>query len=153
MDYSILVARFLGIFFVVYGIAVLINGKKFKTAIVAAKNCAGLSWLIGITQVLWGTVLILVQETWTGWMILPSIASWLIFLMGIGRLWCCRCSSKECPTDKTCDTTTNGKCSTPCLMIIGIILVVWGAAMIYCGFFGGDMNNVMSMMHQQPQAQ
>lgn len=149
MDHSMLIARFLGIIFVIYGLALICNGKKFKAARESVKNCAGLSWVIGMCQLFWGSLLIVTQEVWMGWMTIVTVAGWVIFLMGVMRLWCCRCPAK-CHADQksgseSCDAgCSKGKC---CFAMVGLIALVWGAAMLYYGFFGGDMNNVIVVIH------
>lgn len=154
MEHSLLITRFLGVVFVVYGLALLFNGKKFKVVRESVKNCVGLSWVIGVCQLFWGALLIVTQEVWMGWMIITTVAGWAIFLMGVSRLWCCRCPTK-CSTDSksnSTDSCSKGSCGgKACFAIIGLIVLIWGAAMLYYGFFGGDVNNIIGMAHNMGQ--
>ena len=152
MDHSMFLASFLGVVFVVYGLALLFNSKKFKAAFEAAKNCAGVCWIIGVVQLFIGSFLIVSQEVWMGWMVLVTLVGWVLFLMAVSRLWFSRCSTK-CHSDQKAEGCGTSECSkgSSCIKMIGLIVLVWGVALVYFGFFGGDMNNVMGMMHHMGQ--
>lgn len=135
MDYSVLITRFLGVVFTVYGLGILFNGKKLKEAAEALSHNVGLSWVVGISQLFWGSFFVVVQQVWTNWSVMTTLAGWLIFLSGLFRLWCPSATAK-------CDS-----CSpTSMYALIGFIVFVWGVLMMFYGFFG-SLHGMMATYH------
>lgn len=136
MDYSVLITRFLGIVFAVYGLGLLINREKIKAAGESLNQNTVLSWIVGVSQLFWGSFFVVVQQIWTNWSVMTTIAGWLIFLMGVMRIWMPGCSAK-------CDVKSSGGM----LAFWGFIIFAWGVLMMFYGFFG-TLDNMMSTMHQ-----
>ncbi len=136
MDYSVLITRFLGIVFTVYGLGLLFNGKKVKAAGESLSHNSALSWVIGINQLFWGSFFVVVQQVWTNWSVMTTLAGWLIFLMGICRLWCPQSMSK-CNSSSSCGA----------VMFFGFVVFVWGVLMMFYGFFG-SLHGMIATYHQ-----
>lgn len=135
MDYTVLITRFLGIVFAVYGLGLLINREKVKSVGESANNSTVLSWIIGVNQLFWGSFFVVVQQVWTDWSVMTTVAGWFIFLMGVCRLWMPGCSGK-------CDVKSSGGM----LAFWGFVIFAWGVLMMFYGFFG-TLDNMVATVH------
>ena len=135
MDYTVLVTRFLGIVFAVYGLGLLFNSKKVKAAGESLSHNVALSWVVGISQLFWGSFFVVVQQVWTNWSVMTTLAGWLIFLMGVFRLWCPQ-SLAKCDSSSSCGSVA----------LFGFVLFAWGVLMMFYGFFG-SMNAMVATYH------
>ncbi len=131
---TIMITRFLGLVFAIYGLALLFHCNRVKSAFEQLSHDSTLSWAVGVRQLFWGTFLIVVQEVWNDWSIVTTLACWFVFIMGVSRLMMPACMTK-------CD----GRTSKGSIAFLGLILLVWGLVMVYYGFFG-SMQNMMSTM-------
>jgi hypothetical protein len=136
MDYSVLITRFLGIVFAVYGLGILFNGKRVKQAGESLSHNVGLSWVIGISQLFWGSFFVVVQQVWTNWSVMTTLAGWLIFLSGVFRLWTPN-SIAKCDSSSSCGA----------IGFFGFVLFVWGVLMMFYGFFG-SLHGMVATYHQ-----
>ncbi len=137
MDYTVILTRFLGIVFSVYGLGILFNHKKVKAASESLGSNSALSWVVGVCQLFWGSLIIVLQQAWTNWSVMTTLAGWLIFLMGVWRLWC-PCSMSKC------DSNSSSSCGV--IIFFGLVILVWGLLMIFYGFFG-SLDGVVSSYH------
>lgn len=84
MDYSVLIAQALGIFFAVMGIAMVVNSKATTAAIEESVAHKGIIFLWGLLALLTGAVVVALNNTWTsGLPLLITILGWLALLKGI----------------------------------------------------------------------
>lgn len=115
MDYTVLVTRFLGIVFTAYGLGMLFNKST-------AEDCNKSSLMSGCSLLFWGSFIVVVQQVWTNWSVMTTLAGWLVFLKGL--------SSVLMPCSSKCDGA-KGMCK-----FLGFIIFVWGVLMMFYGFFG-----------------
>ena len=98
------------------------NAKKIAADLVAHP---GIALVAGGVPLLLGTFLVLVHNTWTwNWDVIVTIAGWLLFVVGLFRLWC---------VDVWIDVMKKHK-DTAALRA-GLIVFVIGILLIYVGFF------------------
>jgi hypothetical protein len=135
MDYSVLITRFLGVVFTVYGLGLLFNCRKVKAAAESISHNVALSWVIGVSQLFWGGFLVVIQQVWTNWSVMTTLAGWLIFLMAICRLWCPE-SMAKCNASSSCGAAT----------LFGFVIFVWGVLMMFYGFFG-SLHGMIATYH------
>lgn len=84
MDNSIILARILGIVFLVGGLDALCNRKPMSAAIDGVTENAGLLWTWGFVNLLFGATIVALQNVWTpGWRILIPICGWAALVKGI----------------------------------------------------------------------
>ncbi|PHQ80449.1 MAG: hypothetical protein COB66_04785 [Coxiella sp. (in: Bacteria)] len=135
MDYTILTTRFLGIAFAVYGLAMLFNKGSVKDAGGELGSSKGLSLAVGFTQLFWGSFIVVVQQVWTNWSVMTTLAGWLIFIGAVCRLWMPNCTAK-------CDAGSSGGL----IAFFGFIMFAWGVLMMFYGFFG-SLDAMMNVVH------
>lgn len=135
MDYTVLVTRFLGIVFAVYGLGLLFNSKKVRAASESLGHNVALSWVIGISQLFWGSFILVVQQVWTNWSVMTTLAGWFIFLMALFRLWCPKAAGKF-----------DSSPSCGAVVLFGFVMFAWGVLMMFYGFFG-SMNAMVATYH------
>lgn len=135
MDYSVLITRFLGIVFAVYGLALLFNKSQVQQAGGELSHNKGLSFAVGMVQLFWGSFFVVVQQIWTNWSVMTTLAGWFIFLSGVCRLWMPGCANK-----------CTGSNSGGMIAFFGFIIFAWGVLMMFYGFFG-NLHNMMAAVH------
>ncbi|MBN4077287.1 hypothetical protein JYT19_00080 [Sulfobacillus acidophilus] len=88
MAYSIVLARFLGIFMTVIGLALLLNRAQFKKIIDAVIHNAGLQFMAALMPILIGSAIVATHNVWSNnWTIIITILGWMMILAGIFRSW------------------------------------------------------------------
>lgn len=83
MDISSTIAHLLGIFFVVTGIAMVVNSKAVAAAIEESMQNKGIVWLWGILALSVGAVVVVFNNMWTsGLPLLVTVLGWLAIVKG-----------------------------------------------------------------------
>jgi hypothetical protein len=84
MNASILLARLIGPFIVVIGIAVVFNMKVFRKVIDDFFKNAGLLYLSGLFSFAAGLTVVLFHNIWTAdWRVIITVLGWIMLLKGI----------------------------------------------------------------------
>jgi drug/metabolite transporter (DMT)-like permease len=83
MDFSMVIAQVLGIFFVVAGVSIVANGKTTAAAVEASAQNKGVMFMWGILALLIGAVIVVFNNAWTsGLTLLVTILGWLALIKG-----------------------------------------------------------------------
>ena len=83
MDFSIIIAQVLGIFFVIAGISIVANGKATAAAVEESAQNKGILFMWGILALLMGAVIVVFNNVWTsGLTLLVTILGWLALIKG-----------------------------------------------------------------------
>ncbi len=83
MDFSIVIAQVLGIFFVVIGVSVAANGKATAAAVEESAQNKGILFMWGVLALLIGAVIVVFNTTWTsGLALLVAILGWAALIKG-----------------------------------------------------------------------
>ncbi len=122
---TVFLAKFLGIVFTSFALGLLFNrdhAKKIAADLVAHP---GIALVAGVVPLLLGAFLVLVHNTWAwNWDVIVTIAGWLLFVVGLFRLWC---------VDVWIDVMKKHKDRVA--LRAGLIVFVIGILLIYVGFF------------------
>lgn len=87
MDFSIFYAKFLGFYFVIVAISMIINPIGMRAFIVDALQNKSFVMLAGIMSLLFGLLIVLTHNIWIGWPIIITIIGYLSIIRGIIRLY------------------------------------------------------------------
>ncbi len=124
MDISLVLARIVGILFLILGIS-LFNRKTVTVLLDEMERQKGFSWLGGFIAAVFGAVIVSLGGFWfSDWRIVISVIGWLSLLKGFFILVFPESTISLYREFKA-------KCST----IGGIIMVVIGLFLCYAGFF------------------
>ena len=122
MDFSIIIAQVLGIFFVVTGISIVANGKSTAVAVEESAQNKGILFMWGILALLIGAVIVVFNNEWTsGLTLLVTILGWLAIAKGTFILLF---PGVAAPLYKKC-----GKSGL--LVAAGVVIVVLGLVLLY----------------------
>lgn len=84
MDFSLVIAQVLGIFFAIVGVAMVVNGKAVAGAIEESGAHKGIIFMWGLFTLLIGAVIVVLNNAWTsGLPLLVTIIGWLALLKGV----------------------------------------------------------------------
>lgn len=88
MEISLILAKIIGIYFLIVAIAMYVNPKGFRKMIrEVAENSAALT-LAGVITLLIGIILVVLHNTWTvNWALPITLLGWLTLLKGAIRLF------------------------------------------------------------------
>ena len=122
MDFSIVIAQVLGIFFVVAGISMVANGKATAVAVEESAQNKGMMFMWGILALLIGAVIVVLNDVWTsGLTLLVTILGWLALVKGMFILLL--------PDPAA---TLYKKCGKSGLLVVaGVVIVVLGLVLLY----------------------
>jgi len=125
MDISIVLAKIIGIYFLVVGLSLLINKQFFKDMVknLATDNTAML--IIAFITLILGSLLVIIHNIWVlDWRLIITIFSWMTFVAGIIRMLF--------PTRlmKLAGTFSSGHYFS----VVAIFSIVMGIILLYFGF-------------------
>jgi drug/metabolite transporter (DMT)-like permease len=122
MDFSIIIAQVLGIFFAVAGIAMVINSKAVGSAIEESVAHKGVVFMGGLLALLIGAVIVVLNNVWTmGLPLLVTILGWLALIKGVFILLAPAAAA-----------SLYKKCSKSGLLVFcGVIVFVLGLVLLY----------------------
>lgn len=122
MDFSIIIAQVLGIFFVIAGISIVANGRATAAAVEESAANRGIMFMWGMLALVIGAVIVVFNNVWTsGLALLVTILGWLALIKGTFILLFPGVAAgfyKQC-----------GKRGT--LVAAGVIMVVLGLVLLY----------------------
>jgi drug/metabolite transporter (DMT)-like permease len=122
MDFSIVIAQVLGIFFVIVGISMVANGKATAAAVEESVQNKGTMFMWGILALLIGAVIVVFNDVWTsGLTLLVTILGWLALIKGTFILLL---PGPAAALYKKC-----GKSGL--LVVAGVVIVVLGLILLY----------------------
>ena len=87
MSLSIFLAKLLGLYYIIMGVAILCNIKFYTKAVKDLKRHTPLMFFSGPLILIVGLALVLVHNVWVGWPILITLTGWLIVLKAITFLF------------------------------------------------------------------
>jgi len=83
---SIILARFLGLFFAIMGIGFIFNREHMKAAAMALSENAGIQFAATLFPLLIGSMIVALHNDWSPhWPMLVTIVGWLLFITGVVR--------------------------------------------------------------------
>lgn len=83
IDYSLVIAEALGIFFIVMGAAMVVNAKEMAAVMEEAAQNKGALWMWGLLALMVGAVVVALNNTWTsGLALVITILGWLALIKG-----------------------------------------------------------------------
>jgi len=83
---SIFLAKFLGIFFTVWSIGIIINQKRIKEAVDEIVQSKSMQLMAAFLPLIIGSLLVPLHNKWTAdWTVMITIMAWLFLLGGIFR--------------------------------------------------------------------
>lgn len=126
MDISIFLAKFLGLYFLISGLLMLVRYESLREAVDDFVKFPGLLLLAGFFTLILGILLILFHNVWVmSWPVLITILAWIIFLQGVVRLFF---ADKVRTMIKSFQERGNYK-------MVGIVMSLIGLFLLYHGFF------------------
>ena len=122
MDFSIIIAQVLGIFFVVAGVSMLANGTSTAAIVEESAQSKGIMFLWGMCALLIGAVIVVLNDVWTsGLPLLVTIFGWLALIKGMFILLL------PAPA-----ASLYKKCGKSGLIVFaGVVMVVLGLVLLY----------------------
>jgi hypothetical protein len=125
METSVFLARFLGLFFFIFGITLLLQRKRFQQLIQDILDRPTSQLLAALFPVLLGSLVITLNNVWTGWPTLITIIGWMMLVVGTLRGWFYQVWLKSIEKGRQRINPTVG----------GILLTFLGVILLYCGYF------------------
>ncbi|PIP86445.1 hypothetical protein COV42_00930 [Candidatus Campbellbacteria bacterium CG11_big_fil_rev_8_21_14_0_20_44_21] len=126
MDLSFLLAKILGLFYLILGVIVFKKTEIRKISEELSKNEA-LRFVFGLIILLIGIIIVAIHNVWSGdWRVLITLLGWLSLVKGFSSLWMDEATYKKwiLKWDSKSMVTAGGAVS----MVIGLYLS-------YIGFF------------------
>lgn len=122
MDISTVIAQILGIFFVVIGASMIIDGRGTADVMKEAIDSKSYLWSWGVAGVATGAIIIPLNNIWTSGMpLVITVMGWLALLKGTFIL-----------LFPNITASVYRKFSTPTLFVVaGIVAVALGLSLIY----------------------
>jgi VIT1/CCC1 family predicted Fe2+/Mn2+ transporter len=122
MDFSMVIAEVLGIFFALVGISMVANSKATAAAIEESVQNKGMLWMWGFLAVLIGAMIVSFNNRWSsGLPLLVTFLGWLALIKGAFILIFPRAAA-----------TLYGKCNKSGMLVgCGVIVFVLGMVLLY----------------------
>lgn len=124
MDYSILYAKLIGFYCLIVGIGMLVNTKSFKAAFIQFSQNKALIIYMGIISLLFGLLIVLTHNIWSGWPMIITIIGYLSVLKGIARL---------CFTDRVAQFVPRYT-ENKSYYVLSVIVLLLSLVLLYFGF-------------------
>jgi hypothetical protein len=87
MELSIFLAKVLGLYFLIVGIGILLNGQRIKGIITEIDSNPALLLFSGIVPLIVGTLVVVSHTVWEAdWRVIVTLIGWLAFIKGIVRV-------------------------------------------------------------------
>ena len=124
---TVILAKFLGVFFLVFGCGFLFNREHGAAVAADLVKHPAVQLLAGVIPLLVGSWVVATHNNWVqGWSVLVTVVGWLMLLVGIFRLW----------FTAAWVAMVEGK-EEHIAIIGGFITLIIGILLAYVGFFGG----------------
>jgi len=128
MTESIVLARFLGIFFTIWSLGIIINQKRIKEAVGEIIQSKSMQLIAAFLPLFIGSFLVAVHNKWTSdWTLMITILAWLFLLSGAFRALMTATWVKMLIKIKAKVNLT----------IFGLIALAIGVVLLYFGCRGG----------------
>lgn len=128
MDWSIFLAKVLGLYLVVFGIAMLLHAKRIKAIINDIDSNPTLLLFSGIIPLILGALLVAGHEVWeANWRMVITLIGWLAFIKGAIRVTAPQVAIRV--DKKFIKQPIN-------LKICAIVVLLLGIFLCYVGFIG-----------------
>lgn len=89
MELSLFLAKVLGLYLVIFGLALLYNRASMVKAVNEVFSNSGCALLLAIMTLIVGILLVVSHNVWVmAWPVAITILAWLILLKGVMRLYC-----------------------------------------------------------------
>lgn len=85
MDYSLFYAKLIGFYFVFAALSMLINPKSVRAILIEASHNKSFTLLSGFLSLIFGLVVVLTHNVWSGWPIIITLIGYLSIIKGITR--------------------------------------------------------------------
>ena len=122
---TLILAKFLGIFMVVFGLSILMKREGCKDVVADLIEHKASQLIAGLMPLVIGAYIVVIHNIWVGsWEVLITILGWLMLLAGIVRLIL---------TDFWIEKLKAYKDKMP-YTIMGIVIFVVGLVLLYFGF-------------------
>lgn len=84
---SFMLAKFLGVFFTVLGLGIIVNQAHIKKVMAVVADNAQAQFVSGLIPLLLGSFIIVDHNIWVAsWVVLVTIVGWIIFFSGVVRI-------------------------------------------------------------------
>ena len=124
---TVLLAKFLGVFFVVLGLSFLFNRDHASGVAGDLVKHPALQVIAGVLPLLVGSFVVAAHNVWVpNEAVIVTLVGWLLLLAGVFRLWFV--SAWVSMVEKASD---HGP------VVGGFVALILGALLSYLGFFGG----------------
>ncbi len=125
MEISIFLAKVLGIYLLVIGLSMLINGKTIKPLLTNIINDPSLLFVTGFIALILGILLVVSHNIWAAdWRIVITIVAWMALLKGIIRIACPQFAFNA--SKKWVENSFNYNISMILVLLIGLFLSYHG---------------------------
>lgn len=126
MEYSVELARFLGLVLTIMCLGLLIHRKHFLQIADNLVVSPAVQFVGTIVPLIVGSFIIVTHNIWVGnWTVLVTLVGWLIFLAGTFRAFF--------PTAWI--STVKAKSHGAGPIIASIVLLIVGIVLLFCGFY------------------
>lgn len=125
MDLSIFLAKALGIYLLIMGMAMVLNRTSVRAIVFDMTRNPSLLFLTGVMALIIGILMVLSHNLWVmDWRVLVTIMGWLSLIKGSARVLFPAPTSdliqKWTENDKVYSATIY------CVILIGILFIYWG---------------------------
>lgn len=87
MGISIFLAKALGLYFLIVGLAMIFNARKFKPLVIDLIKDPALMFLSGFLALIVGILLVVSHNIWVAdWRVIITILAWLSLVKGVTRI-------------------------------------------------------------------
>ena len=125
MEISIFLAKVLGIYLLVIGLSMLINGKTIKPLLINVINDPSLLFVTGFIALILGILLVVSHNIWVAdWRIVITLVAWMALLKGIIRTACPQFALNA--SKKWIENSFNYNISMILVLLIGLFLSYHG---------------------------
>lgn len=124
MDTSIFLAQAFGLYMLIIGLALLINGDDLKEKAESMVSNPGVMFLTAIMTLILGILAVLFHNIWVpGWPVLVTILAWITLLKGLLRLFV---PGIEKSAIKMMQNDVLMRASIAVSVILGVVLCYYG---------------------------
>ena len=125
MGTSIFLAKFMGLVFLIIGVAILVNREWYRQLVADFFDDRGLLYLSGALALVTGLAIVLVHNVWVpDWRILITLLGWVAIARGIMRLTFPALAMRS--AKKMSATTTPTTFAGVGVLVLGVILTTMG---------------------------
>src|SRR3990167_9774635 len=84
MDFSLFLAKVMGLYFIIISLSVLINKNRMVSIINGIVGSPALQFVMGLNILVIGLLLIVSHPIWVStWQVMITVVAWLVFIKGL----------------------------------------------------------------------